>query len=200
MLLLYSLACVTRVPPPEPTDIPNDSRWHATFATVAERYATWGTVDDRMRFAPALCAAPTPSGTWQFTASGDDATHGGDKLYLVYALDPVAYGARPSASPPDGLPGVSQVLVKESYRAVAGTGSPDGRSPAERDGQSWTAGERLDLYLMVRMADPSTEGTDQGWVYGTIAPDGTPSSAGNTAACRSCHIRSKNDRWFGIPD
>jgi hypothetical protein len=39
-----------------------------------------------------------------------------------------------------------------------------------------------------------------GWVYGTVAPDGTVTSAGRVASCMGCHTPSaKHERLFGLP-
>jgi hypothetical protein len=51
----------------------------------------------------------------------------------------------------------------------------------------------------MRFREEHTSGTDEGWVYGTIAPDGTITSSGRVRACMSCHVDAPHDRWFGLP-
>jgi hypothetical protein len=42
-------------------------------------------------------------------------------------------------------------------------------------------------------------GTDAGCVYGTVAPDGTVTSAGRVASCMGCHVRdAKRERLFVV--
>jgi hypothetical protein len=221
-------------PAPEPATDENDPRWHDAFTRVARAYAMWGRVDDELRFAPGLCRMQMP-GSARFTASDDEGTHGGAKLYSVFALDPVAYGMPPTGGgglytlastrtmltgSPSSVPvedgaalaafthsNVVQVLVKESFRPeertyVPGEVYPGGSrrlSPASRDGRTYFAGEPLGLYVMMRMRDADTPGTDAGWVYGTITPDGTITASGRVRSCMSCHIDAPHDRWFGLP-
>ena len=50
---------------------------------------------------------------------------------------------------------------------------------------------------MVKL-DPATPGTDEGWVYGTVSPDGKAvGAAGRVASCMKCHAEAKSDRLFG---
>jgi hypothetical protein len=66
-----------------------------------------------------------------------------------------------------------------------------------QEGRIYHAGALAGLYVMVKKA-PSTPGTDQGWVYGTITPDGSVTSAGRVASCMGCHKDAKVDRLFGV--
>lgn len=51
------------------------------------------------------------------------------------------------------------------------------------------------LFLMFR-TDSNTPGTDAGWVYGTIAPDGkTVTSAGTVQSCTRCHKDAKYEPY-----
>jgi hypothetical protein len=216
--------------PPAPAHDENEPRWHDALTEIAQTYARWGRVDDELRWAPGLCRMQMP-GRARFSASDDEGTHGGRKLYSVFALDPQAYGAMPSAGglhgersivagppavDPDAerarrargvraLADVVQVLVKESFRPEEtprqGDGSTWGRrlSPATRGGRTYHAGEPLGLYVMMRTRDAGTPGTDAGWVYGTIAPDGTITASGRVRSCMSCHVDAPHDRWFGLP-
>lgn len=48
--------------------------------------------------------------------------------------------------------------------------------------------------------DPKTPGTDDGWVYATLAADGrTVTAAGRIESCMKCHRETKTDRLFGMP-
>jgi hypothetical protein len=68
----------------------------------------------------------------------------------------------------------------------------------EKDGKLFKASKKADLFIMFRLADPKTDGTDEGWVYGTVTPDGkTVTSAGRVASCMKCH-ETKKSRLFGI--
>lgn len=66
------------------------------------------------------------------------------------------------------------------------------------DGKTYKTGERRELFVMIKM-DPETAGTDQGWVYGTVTPDGAKvTSSGQVASCMECHKQAKHDRLFGL--
>ena len=73
-----------------------------------------------------------------------------------------------------------------------------GARHASRDGKLYRAGKQADLYIMFQAA-PKTAGTDNGWVYGTVTPEGkTVTSAGRVASCMNCHKDAKHDRLFGL--
>jgi hypothetical protein len=189
---------------------PYDPRWVDEVRAVVAAYDGWGRVDDEMRFAPWLCRMPQAAAA-RWSASEHPETHG-DKLYTLYAMDPVAYGAPRSAmDEPARLPGLSQVIVKESFAPVrldddsqAGWGVDGGRGehrlrPAERGGQRFVAGERQGLFVMMRVDGPA-EGTDAGWVYATVKPDMTTVTAvGVIDACAGCHVEAGEGRLFGLP-
>ncbi|MDJ0975062.1 MAG: cytochrome P460 family protein [Planctomycetota bacterium] len=72
---------------------------------------------------------------------------------------------------------------------------------AEKDGTRYRPKARSGIFVMLKL-DPKTEGTDGGWVYGTLTPDGqTVTSAGRVASCMGCHAKSDEtrDRMFGLP-
>lgn len=179
--------------------VENDPRWHATLRAIAAGYSQWGRVDDEMRWAPGLCRMPTPARA-RISASDDRGTHG-RKLYTLYAKDPVAYGARPSAMPgPDqpDLSDISQVLVKEAFKPVETDQQHNLHlRPAEHDGKLYLPGEALGLYVLFKPRR-SDVATDAGWVYGTIAADMTTiTGAGKIDSCMSCH-QSLPGRLFGL--
>lgn len=69
----------------------------------------------------------------------------------------------------------------------------------EMDGARYRAKRRSGLFVMLKL-EPGTEGTDQGWVYGTLSPDGKMvTSAGRVASCMACHTKDTHDRVFGLP-
>lgn len=208
VLLAACSAEIERAPgDPEGTSKPahdavvNDERFHAVLKDATAAYAKdYGNIDDVMRWAPALCRRP-PSAPIRESTSQDAATHG-RKLYWLYAKDRPAYlEANAGMTQP-----VGQVLVKESFHAEPGRGSGDTGERTwvafvpyvERDGTYFHAGEKEALYVLLKM-DPATEGTDQGWVYGTLTPDGgTVTSAGRVASCMACHTEGTTDRLFGL--
>ena len=173
-----------------------------------ETYRTWGRVDEPARWAPTMCMAPPPPARARRSASGDRGTHG-RKLYSLFARDRVAYQDEGLALAPIG-----QVLAKEAWLPVeiepselpelfpaANPGDlVDGWLPYARseDGRAWKAGERGALFLMMKL-DPQEPGTDEGWLYATVEPDGQVTSMGALESCIECHRRAPRDRQFGLP-
>jgi hypothetical protein len=67
-----------------------------------------------------------------------------------------------------------------------------------KDDKVFKAAKQADLFVMLKL-DPKTPNTDEGWVYGTVTPDGkTVTSAGRVASCMKCHVDAKADRLFGL--
>jgi hypothetical protein len=201
-------------PPSGP--MPFDARWTDEVRSVVSLYESWGRVDDEMRFAPYLCRMPMAAQA-RVSESAHEATHG-EKLYTLYAMDPVAYGAQPSMSmlgegAAAPIAGVTQVIVKESFAPVpldddreARLGSGvDGAvgehrlRPAQKDGKRFVAGERKGLYVMMK-TDTAAEGTDAGWIYATVKPDMiTVTAVGVIDSCAGCHAEAGDGRLFGLP-
>jgi hypothetical protein len=102
-----------------------------------------------------------------------------------WRLGAVPKGAAPKAARPEGTP--------ESAR-------DDGFNPyTVRDGKVFKAAKQGELFVMLKL-DPKTPGTDDGWVYGTVSPDGKSVSAGGRIeSCMKCHVEAKTDRLFGLP-
>ena len=93
---------------------------------AAHEYKEYGRVDDEARWAPYLCRSPMRPEA-RVSQSEDDETHGGSKLYFMYARDRFAYVAVnqddvPLTRRPANLAPEQQVIVKESWK------------PAETDG------------------------------------------------------------------
>lgn len=178
---------------------------------VAKKYEQFGRVDDEFRWAPFLCRMPNP-GKVAFSGSGDKDTHG-RKLYSLFASDRDAYfllGSKKVAP-------VGQVIVKESWVPEETSGPPakefesrdlkakdklgddlhDHFSPyVQKDGKWYKASKKAGLFVMMKY-DPKTEGTDEGWVYGTVSADLKQVTAiGKVASCMECHVKAKYDRQF----
>lgn len=135
------------------------------------------------------------------------------KLYSVFARHrdryPLVQGAEPVSQP------VGQVLVKESYhseivekgaapelpgapRPESPRGPEDHFDPYLRDGDRVYRASRLaGAYVVLKVA-PETPGTDAGWVYGTVTPEGEVTSAGRVASCMGCHESARHERVFGL--
>jgi hypothetical protein len=192
--------------------------FHKELLKAAADYKAWGRVDDEMRWAPWLCRAPQP-GLVAFSASKDGQTHG-QKLYSLFARNRDEYRSLRG----DGKIGVGQILVKQSWIPEEVTGpkdkpgrwddgkvirtSPEGCRRPGYEGDHFypyvSAGEKVfkatkqaDLFIMMKL-DPKTPDTDEGWVYGTVTPDGKKvTSAGKVESCMKCHRDAKNERLFG---
>jgi hypothetical protein len=206
--------------------------WGDRLLRLAKSFREFGPVDRSGRASPRMCEPAVGPGVWpavgdaRFSASTDESTHGGRKIYAAFAKDPVPYAALtgvdagPAWRKPkevDGAAGCSQVIVKEAFEPVEAT--PDDRGPARwkpadpgradrpleplepvaLDGKVWGAGRRLALFVMFRL-DPETPGTDDGWVYGTVSADGERvTSVGRVQACMACHENAPHGRLFGLP-
>jgi hypothetical protein len=192
-------------PAPAAADGPNDPRWHAHLLRVARSYSRWMRVDDRMRWAPYDCRLPPPPPR---VSAADEATAHAGKLYFLFARDAASYGAPATVLAPaveDGLGDCKQVVVKEAWQPVAlpadagGSPAAGGWRPAERDGKRFGPGERHGLFVMIELRAP-VEGSDEGWIYGTLAADlETVLSAGRVTACIECHRAAPKGRLFGLP-
>lgn len=157
-----------------------------------------------------------PRGARTPLSATDEGTPHGRKLYALWAKDVAAYAALtglplresdPAAvARTPGVDGCSQVLVKEAFEPVElspdeALPAADGRfrlRPAERDGKRFRPGDRKGLFVLFRV-DPATPGTDDGWVYGTVAPGGEVTGVGRLAECVGCHKDAPHGRLFGLP-
>lgn len=210
------------VPPPE------TERFAPAVLAAVRDYDRFERVSDRPAWSPLLCKAP-PSGGALVSASDDGATHG-SKLYHVFAKDAAAYDARAvdaasapndshTPSPPADPAPIGQVIVKEAWHPLAvelSAAGADGRRAlpdearqldrfgmsadfATRDGRLYRKGAQAELFVLMKL-DPSTEGTDRGWVYATVTPDRKRvTAAGRIETCMGCHEKAEHDRQFGLP-
>ena len=65
--------------------------------------------------------------------------------------------------------------------------------------QSFAADTRApkDLFVIAKVGPQ--DGTDESWIYGTVAVDGTVTSAGRVASCMGCHDHdAAHERLFGL--
>lgn len=210
MTALAALMATACAPPPAPSPEP-------VLLRIAADYTGYQWANLRARWSPERCAGPIllpPSG--RISASTDEGSHG-KKLYYLHAKDDLAY-ERGGEQP------VGQVLVKEAWtpKEVADADLPKEEEeayakarlsqrkelpagqalaglPARRGGKAYAPGTKAELFVMYKL-DPRTEGTDVGWVYGTLSADGkTVTSSGRIESCMSCHRDAKTDRIFGLP-
>jgi hypothetical protein len=206
-------ACGTRSNPP----LLPSPQFEQQLKSIASTYETYGRVDDEMRWAPYLCRMPMP-GNARYS-EGDPASHG-MKLYSVFAAKREEY-----IHPPQGALSVGQVVVKESWHLeeidpatkLPENGYTQPTTPlsdaqkvdaqriqsgfypyATKDGHTYRATDRAGLYVMTRL-DAATEGTDEGWVYGTLTMGGEVTAAGRVESCMNCHVAAAtHERLFGI--
>ncbi|MGE5183636.1 MAG: hypothetical protein ACM31C_16305 [Acidobacteriota bacterium] len=210
LLLSLSLATSTlaRAETPRPPR-ERDARFVNAIRNAAESYQRWGRVDERPNLAPALCAAvaavaAVPSHVR--LSQAEDGPHA-DKLYYLWASDRGSYLALAGEHAKD--PPVGLALVKQSFtakplatRPEASAVSESGSVPApvtwlEHDGKLLAIDRPKDLFVMIKVASGAEPGTDDGWIYGTVAPDGSVTSAGRVERCMGCHDDAAHGRLFG---
>lgn len=119
----------------------------------------------------------------------------GMKIYQPWAKDAKAYFLAPKGDQPIG-----QVIIKESWVPRELAADEDLTAVpfyAERDGTYYKPDDPKELFIMFK-DDPATSGTDEGWVYGIVTPDGKEAiSSGNIKTCADCHRQARHDRVFG---
>jgi len=185
---------------------------------AARDYLSYGPAEGKyfdLRFAPTLCRSPGGA-AGRISESGGSTPHG-EKLYVIYARQRDAYiellGANTAKawhevnssfalSPLQNDPADNQVIVKESWTPVPRNLNDrfgQGMRPAQRKGEYFWPGDRQSLFIMLNVGR-DVAGTDNGWVYGTVSPDGkTVTSAGQVASCMRCHRDAPYGRLFGLP-
>ncbi len=177
--------------PPKPAEPEQqlESPFAKELLKAAEEYELWGRVDDTARVAPMACSAPGPMPSppqLTFSASKDETTHG-KKLYWLFSKnrnDYLAIAKNKTAA-------VGQVVVKQSW-------IPEEVTDPKSGVKVFKASKQGDLFVMMKL-DPKTPGTDEGWVYATLTPDGKKlTSAGMVESCMKCHVETKTDRLFGL--
>jgi hypothetical protein len=180
----------------------------ARIRQISREYRNWARVSDLEQWAPAERWAP-PTRNIRMSQADDFADHG-RKLFYLHAQNHNAY-ARLTWGETDGTfittSPLGQAVVMESWFAepvkgalvpFAGYGIDRRANDRTRgpDGREYRTGARGDLFVMFKV-DPLTPGTDNGWVYGTVTPEGRVTSAGAVASCMECHSRAPYERLFG---
>ncbi len=195
---------------PSPSAAPSaelDPQFVPLIASAFRDYKAWGRVDDELRWAPWLCRLPMPGRARMSGAEDGDHAR---KLYSVFAKQHDSYPLRADAAPTPQPAG--QVLVKESWHpepvekadpnAELGisdkpTGDDHFNPYARHGDRIFRASHIAGAYVVLKVA-PETAGTDAGWVYGTVTPDGVVTSAGRVASCMGCHVSARHERVFGL--
>ncbi|MDI1442635.1 hypothetical protein [Polyangium sp. 6x1] len=185
-----------------------DPRFVPLVAAAFRDYKAWGRADDELRWAPWLCRMPEPGRARM--SGAEDGGHA-RKLYSVFVKEqhsyPMVHTDAPVPQP------VGQILVKESYHPELldkaktpedlsylqeKTMKEDHFNPYARVGDRIYVASRLaGAYVVLKVA-PGTPGTDTGWVYGTVTPEGEVTSAGRVASCMGCHVSARHERVFGL--
>jgi hypothetical protein len=197
---------------------------------IASSYENYGLVAPAVREAVMACVkvidpslvgrqgpsplAPEP----RYSTGGDSATHG-RKLYWLFVKEWPEGGSYVLPGRPNPI---GQAVVKEAWTAKEV--KDDDKPPetlrrkaklrqgdkfveavtsflpdAKRDGHLYRATRKSALFIMYKV-DPTTPGTDEGWVYGTVSADGKQvTSAGRVESCMRCHQKAPHDRLFGLP-
>jgi hypothetical protein len=194
-------------------------RFHERLLEIARSYKDYGRLDDEYRWAPELCRLPNP-GVARFSGSKDEETHG-KKLYSLFAKQRAEYLVMDKGK----TNSMGQVVVKESWipeevtdakaerKIIVTKGKPKEKDEdridlselgdhflpyAVKGGKTYRAAKQAELFIMFKM-DPKTPETDDGWVYGTVTPDGKKvTSAGKVESCMKCHQDAGHDKLFGL--
>lgn len=199
-----------------------EERSRAALLAAAGDYWVWGRVDERPRLAPAPCADPSsvaPGGGFPSHVRLSEADEGEHqrKLYYLFAGELSADGHGQTArnlyvslgSEPKPLP-VGFTIVKQSWTATTDPHG-DAREPKRtlrtpepvtfvvQADETLHIGEPAALFVMSKIGPPDLEGTDAGWIYGTLSPDGeTVTSVGKVQPCMDCHEAAPHERLFGL--
>lgn len=204
-----------------------DPKFEADVLAVSSNYQAMTRADGTW-WAPEDCRAPIhPSFVSKATSGGH-----GRKMYTLFVKDFDAYRAltpdvkvpasplgRPGPTPDRGkLGSFSQVIVKEAWTPIAADAPPDAcdnhmssyLAPVEMDGKKMRGCRLAGLFVMFE--PKAREGTDAGWVYGTIQYERRAESpqvgqswltsrvtgAGKIANCMGCHTKAPHGRLFGL--
>ncbi len=210
----------------EPWKELREDEFPAYLLQIAKTYETYGRFDNLARFSPWDCATFDPKKIHppskpNFSRSNDETSHG-RKLYslFIYKLEHGNYLKFDK-------PITNQVIVKESWKAeelqpgeeikpvirrmpIRPRGVRDDLElvdtvdswlpvATDHDGNIYHAAEKGPLFIMFQ-TEPKTPGTDDGWVYGTVTPDGKAViEVGRIENCMNCHQKAPHGRLFGLP-
>jgi len=181
-----------------------DQRFTRDIDQAFAEYKQWGRVDDEVRWAPFKCAMPYPGRPTMSRAA--DGGHS-KKLYSLFAKDHAGYANLVDPNKP-AVNG--QIIAKESYLPEVVNEAPPspstlGAEPTGdhfhpyvkgEDGKTYRASQLVGIYFVIDKGE-GTEGTDGGFIYGTVTPTGEITSAGRVSSCMSCHAQAKYRRLFG---
>ncbi len=160
---------------------PAPDDWASTVLAAVKGYREWKRIGDFPRWAPTMCDVPRQN--IPIYSEADAGPHS-RKLYFLYVRDAAAY-ATPTKMQPTG-----QVLVKEGY-------APEAAGTDENGATQFRCGKRTDLFIMLKTG--KEEGTDAGWIYAVVSPDGTRvDHAGMLESCMRCHQDAGPSRMFGV--
>lgn len=191
-------------PPPALTKV--RQRFDPRVLEIAREYRQYQRVSDKAYWAPLPCALNAPGAGPQLSTAATGSSHG-RKLYYLYAKDDLAYEQLGRTNVPFAAQGndrhqvnspVGQVVVKESFVPIE---DPSGSAHVAQshDGRHYRPGAPAGLFIMYKI-DPTTPGTDQGWVYAVTTPDQSEVlEAGQISSCMQCHQATDRDRLFGPP-
>jgi hypothetical protein len=186
-----------------------DPRFVPAIRDAAAHYRDWGRVDEKPNIAPELCRLP--SGDDFGVASQVRTSRAGphkDKLYYLWASGRNAYLSLGHRKAP--LP-VGFAVVKQSFSSKPVHGEPPVAAKDDpysfrdvppipwlqaADGKRLQIDQPRGLFVMAKVGE--RDGADRGWIYGTVAPDGTVTSAGRVKQCMGCHESAKHERLFGM--
>ncbi|MFK7883860.1 MAG: hypothetical protein AB8F26_06730 [Phycisphaerales bacterium] len=172
-------------------------------------------------WAPELCRAMPPV-TPIFSSAPEDSPHG-RKLYHLYTDDAAGYrGATGGEDEHQPLTLVKEarmpLLIDQRLRSwtqedmfgSSGSGMQSsglsiqhrlGVARSPEDGKLYAPGLVTSLFVMRRVGDANTPGTDQGWIYGVTNQDGSQIwDSGLIASCIECHRKAPHGRLFGLPE
>lgn len=128
-----------------------------------------------------------------FSEASSDTPHS-MKIYQPWVKDWKSFSLADQEDQP-----VGQIIVKESWapKELPADAIATGSFIAEHDGKYYTPDKPADLFIMFKV-DSTTPGTDEGWIYGVVTPDGKDVvSSGRIAVCVDCHQNARHDRVFG---
>lgn len=198
--------------------------WTKRLERLAAGYQGLSRVDDMSRWAPTACRAPVRPARATRSAADPKAAAHGQKIYALWAKDVRSYGrlsglllqewsldGRERLAKVEGIDGCAQVVVKEAFEAVEMAASEadaplDGANgharwsamrPASQAGKRYRPGTPKGLFVMMQL-DAPTPAADEGWIYGTVAPDGVVTGVGRMEACMACHRAAPHGRLFGL--
>ena len=209
---LVLLACAA---PQDPAPIePQPPAFEAEVQEALAGWQEWPVVGDYLRWAVTDCRIPPPPRVQQ-SQSRDEGTHG-QKLYVLRSSHSSEYLDLWSS---DQVTPIGQTLVKQTWipiemegvvtadplpRFPPGMSDGSGEDPWEgfhreliEEGRGWRTGDPGPVFFMHKLA-PGTPGTDYGWVYGSMSPEGHMYEVGAIASCMLCHNGAgTRNRQFG---